>query len=188
MILKIANNNFLCLNIRGNHTEKVLLRAFSRWDSGGKQSMFFLNPSFLGSWIWEKIIGDILQLLPRGCLLVNFQNVCVLDVEWDHHSSPRIYLHLKLWRGPGKMYLWKNERLTAGFSPSWEPGGADVPLETLSSFFSGATLPFFPALFGAILRLGWWGDGLTPEGNRWKADEIDPWPENFPPFIQSAIL
>lgn len=59
MILKIANNNFLCLNIRGNHTEKVLLRAFSRWDSGGKQSMFFLNPSFLGSWIWEKIIGDI---------------------------------------------------------------------------------------------------------------------------------
>ena len=69
------------------------------------------------------------------------------------------------------MYLWKNDR----FSLCWDPGGAAVPLETPSpSFFSleGATLPFLPALLGAILQTGLMGRWPDPtmaiDGRPWQ--------------------
>ena len=69
------------------------------------------------------------------------------------------------------MYFWKNDR----FSLCWDPGGAAVPLETPSpSFFSleGATLPFLPALLGAILQTGLMGRWPDPtmaiDGRPWQ--------------------
>ena len=43
-------------------------------------------------------------------------------------------------------------------------------------------LASLPCKVGAGCRLRWWGDGLTLERDRWKADGKDPWRENFPTF------
>ena len=95
----------------------------------------------------------------------------MINITHKLYKKKSIYLHLKLWRGPGKIYLWKNDR----FSLCWDPGGAAVPLETPSpSFLSleGATLPFLPALLGAILQTGLMGRWPDPtmaiDGRPWQ--------------------
>ena len=148
--------------------------GFSSWEPGGSvvpleaPSSFFFSGATLGKKYDLPPGSRILNPRIRGSRIQNPKSFWYL--------SPEITLrpNLAILAGALRGHLAELARRLVAV------GLASLPCKVAR--LARLALASLPCKVGAGCRLRWWGDGLTLERDRWKADGKDPWRENFPTF------